>query len=197
MKMIWLQWIALAVVLICSGEILLRGRWRWIIGFLAFQYLGTFILIMAEWNVSMASVMLVAGWMASAILGIAHLNREDDPEIQSTSWSQGRLFRLAAIGIVIVVSFIGGIGLSGWLGLPIPAAWGALLLIGMGLFNLGVSSSPFRIIIGLLTALAGFNVIYAAVESSALVAGLQVVITLGLALSGAYFLILPAGGEIE
>ncbi len=193
--MIWLQWVALAVVLICSGGILLRGRWRWIIGFLAFQSLGTFILIMAEWNVSMASVMLVAGWMACAILGIAHLTSENDPEIQTTSWTQGRLFRLAAIGIVIVVSLIGGIGLSRWLGLPIPAAWGALLLIGMGLFNLGVSSSPFRVIIGLLTALAGFNVIYAAVESSALVAGLQVVITLGLALSGAYFLILPTGDE--
>lgn len=195
--MIWILWASLAVVLICSGGILLRGRWRWIIGYLAFQFLGTFILVMTEWNVSLASVMLVAGWMACAILGIAHLNREDDPETQTTSWNQGRLFRLAAIGIVIVVSFIGSRSLGGWLGLPVPAAWGALLLIGMGLFNLGVSSSPFRVIVGLLTALAGFNVIYAAVESSALVAGLQVVITLGLALSGAYFLILPAGGEIS
>ncbi len=43
-------------------------------------------------------------------------------------------------------------------------------------------------IIGLLTALSGFEILYAAVETSVMVAGLQAIVTLGLALIGAYLL---------
>jgi hypothetical protein len=39
-----------------------------------------------------------------------------------------------------------------------------------------------------LTALAGFEILYAAVESSALVTALLAVVNLGLALAGAYFM---------
>jgi hypothetical protein len=42
--------------------------------------------------------------------------------------------------------------------------------------------------LALLTALAGFEIVYAAVENSTLVAALLNVITLGLAMAGAYFL---------
>ena len=43
-------------------------------------------------------------------------------------------------------------------------------------------------LIGLLTTLSGFELIYAAVENSVLVTGLLAVVTLGLALVGAYLL---------
>jgi len=44
------------------------------------------------------------------------------------------------------------------------------------------------VIVGLLTVLAGFEIMYAAVESSALVTALLAVVNLGLALAGAYFM---------
>jgi hypothetical protein len=194
--MAYLDWLALTLILIASGGILLLRRWRWNIGFLAIQYLGVFWLVQTEWNIALAAVKLVAGWMVCAVLGIAHLNNSKETDPSETFWSQGRLFRLAAIGMVTVVTFTGAIGLRTWLVMAFPAAWGSLLLVGMGLLSLGISTQPFRVIVGLLTALSGFEVIYAAVESSALVTGLLVVINLGLALAGAYFLNLPASEEL-
>ena len=62
------------------------------------------------------------------------------------------------------------------------------MLIGMGLLHLGISAQPLRIILGLLTVLSGFEIIYAALESSLLVAALLAVVELGLSLTGAYIL---------
>jgi len=61
----------------------------------------------------------------------------------------------------------------------------------MGLLQLSLTTNPFRIIIGLLTSLSGFELIYAAIETSTLVTGLLAGVNLGLALVGAYLLIAP------
>jgi hypothetical protein len=61
-------------------------------------------------------------------------------------------------------------------------------LIGVGLLQLGMSVHPLRIILGLLTVLSGFELIYAGVETSILIAGMQALVVLGLALGGAYLL---------
>lgn len=182
-----LNWVAFGLAVVSASGILLRRDWRWNIGFLAAQYLGFFWLVQTSWSFSLAAVKLVTGWMICAVLGIAHINAEEE-KIAETSWPQGQLFRLAVISLILTVTFAGGIGLGDWLGMPIPTAWGGLLLIGMGLLHTGITTQPFRVIVGLLTALSGFEIIYAAVESSALVAGLLAVINLGLALAGAYFL---------
>jgi hypothetical protein len=70
----------------------------------------------------------------------------------------------------------------------LPVALGGLLLIGLGLLQLGITSDSFQVILGLLTVMGGFEVLYAAVESSVLVTALLVVVNLGLAMAGAYFL---------
>jgi xanthosine utilization system XapX-like protein len=77
------------------------------------------------------------------------------------------------------------------LGLNLPIAWGSLLLVGMGLLQLGINAQPFRVILGLLTIMSGFEILYAAVESSTLVAALLSAVNLGLALTGAFFLNMP------
>ena len=78
---------------------------------------------------------------------------------------------------------------------------GGGILIGMGLLHLGLTSSALRVIFGLLTVLAGFEILYAAVETSVLVAGLLAAVSLGLSLVGAYLLVVPSlaatEGEIE
>jgi hypothetical protein len=185
-----LNWIALFIALVTSISLLLQRDWRWGIGLLATQYLSIFWLVQTHWPVSMAAVKLVAGWMACAILGIAQLNKNPAEETEA-SWPQGRLFRLFTAGIILAATFALSLRASGWLGLSLPIAWGSLLLIGMGLLQLGISAHPFRVILGLLTVLAGFEILYAAVESSALVAALLATVNLGLALTGAYFLNMP------
>jgi len=185
-----LNWIALLIALITSVSLLLHRDWRWGIGLLATQYLSIFWLVQTHWPVSMAAAKLVTGWMACAVLGIAQLNTNPAEETEA-SWPQGRLFRLFTAGIILAATFALSLRASSWLGLSLPIAWGSLLLVGMGLLQLGISAQPFRVILGLLTVLAGFEVLYAAVESSTLVAALLSAVNLGLALTGAYFLNMP------
>jgi hypothetical protein len=89
--------------------------------------------------------------------------------------------------MVLVATFAISLRVATWLGLSLPVALGGLLLIGLGLLHLGITSDSFQVILGLLTVLGGFEILYAAVESSALVTALLVVVNLGLAVAGAYF----------
>jgi hypothetical protein len=75
--------------------------------------------------------------------------------------------------------------------ISLPIRWGSFILMSIGLLQLSLTSHPLRVIIGLLTALSGFEIIYAVIETSILVAGLLAVINLGLALVGAYLLLAP------
>jgi hypothetical protein len=75
--------------------------------------------------------------------------------------------------------------------ISIPIRWGSFMLIGIGLLQLSLSSYPLRVIMGLLTILSGFEIIYAAIETSTLVTGLLAGVNIGLALVGAYLLIAP------
>ncbi len=61
-----------------------------------------------------------------------------------------------------------------------------------GLLHLGMSTRPFREVVALLTTLAGFDLLYTGVEQSILVAGVQSLITLGLALVGSYVITAPS-----
>ena len=59
-----------------------------------------------------------------------------------------------------------------------------MLLAGIGLLHLGMTARPQRVVMGLLTVIAGFEVLYSGLERSVLVAGLLGVVNLGLALAG-------------
>jgi len=185
--MVILNWVALLIALTTSVGLLLQRDWRWGIGWLATQYLSIFWLVQTHWPISMAAAKLVTGWMVCTVLVIAQENTNPAEETE-LSWPQGRLFRLFTSGIILAATFALSLRASVWLGLSLPIAWSSLLLIGMGLLQLGISAQPFRVILGLLTILAGFESLYAAVESSILVAALLSSVNLGLALTGAYFL---------
>ena len=182
-----LNWIALILAIATSTGLLLSRDWRWSLGLLAAQYLSVFWLVQTHWPISMAAVKLVTGWMACAVLGIAQINSRREGETETT-WPQGRLFHVFAAGMVLVVTFAISLRGINWLGISLPIAWGGLVLIGLGLLHLGNTSEPFEVVIGLLTVLAGFEILYAAVESSILVTALLAVVNLGLALAGAFFL---------
>jgi len=180
-----LNWTALFVALITSIGLLLQRDWRVGLGLLATQYICIFWLVQTHWPVSMAAGKLVTGWMACAVLGMASLSNNYTEESEA-AWPQGRLFRLFTAGIITAATFGLSVRASNWLGLSLPVAWGSLLLAGMGLLHLGISAQPFRVVLGLLTVLAGFEILYSAVESSTMVAALLSAINLSLALAGAY-----------
>ncbi|MGA2490903.1 MAG: hypothetical protein ABSF99_12110 [Anaerolineales bacterium] len=182
-----LNYFMLVLAMLTATGLLFSRDWRWSLGLLAIQYLGVFWMVQTHWPASMAAAKIVTGWMACAVLGIAQLNTKREGESEGT-WLQGRLFQVFAAGMVFAVTFVLSLRVVTWLGVSLPVAWSGLLLIGLGLLHLGITSDPFQVIIGLLTVLAGFEILYAAVESSALVTALLAAINLGLALAGAYFL---------
>jgi hypothetical protein len=179
------------LITITSIGLLLARDWRWLIIFLAAQYFGMLILTLLHWPLGMASVKVVAGWMSAAILGMTRsgLPRESKTEKQSVL-PRGRMFRLFAAGIVVMVVATATPRVDAVManaGFAVTS--GGLLLVGMGLLHLGVTDHILRVTIGLMTVLAGFEVLYATVESSILVAALLALINLGLALAGSYLLI--------
>jgi hypothetical protein len=182
-----IPWAALIIALISSAGLLLHRDWRLGLGFLAIQYLSVFLLVQTHLPVSMAAAKLVTGWMACTVLGIAQLGPVKI-EALGPSGAQGWFFRLFITGVAVAAAYALSTKAASWLGVDLPVAWGGLLLIGTGLIHLGVTSQPFRVILGLLTVLSGFDIVYASVESSALVAALLAAVTLGLALTGAFFL---------
>ena len=196
-------WIATAVLALTTTGLLISRSWRLSIAMLALQYFATFWLLLAHWPLNMSATVLVTGWMAAAALGMTRVNIKEDPNAD-TSWPQGSLFRIFAAALVLlaisaIISSLtnsrteptGLTGIISWLpNLQLPLAWGALILIGLGLLQLGMTLQPLRVILGLLTTLMGFEVLYTVIESSILVAGFLSIITIGLALTGCYLLIL-------
>jgi hypothetical protein len=186
--MVMLSWFIPLLMVFTATGLLFSRDWRWSLGMLAVQYLGVFWMIQTHSSVSMATVKLVTGWMACAVLGIAKLNTRVEGKTDGI-WLQGRLFHIFSAAMVLAVTFALSLRVVNSLGLNLTDAWGCLLLIGLGLLHLGITSDSFQVIIGLLTVLAGFEVIYTSVETSALVTALLAVVNLGLSLAGAFFLI--------
>jgi hypothetical protein len=191
-------WIAVVLIVITSVGLLLARDWRWSITLLSIQYIAMFILILQHWPLGMATVKVVAGWMAAAVLGMTRSGLSNENLNEEDTWPRGRLFRIFAAGIVVIIvagstpsvdTIMADAGFA--------VTTGSLLLIGMGLLHLGITTDILRVAIGLMTVLSGFEIIYSAVEGSVLVAALLAVITLGLALVGSYLLLAsnPAGIE--
>ena len=193
-----LSWIAVAVIVVTSAGLLLARDWRWSIIFLATQYLGMFMLTLQHWPLGMASVKVVAGWMSAVILGMTRSGLTSQSSDEENIWPRGRLFRLFAAGIVglIVAGATPAVDhIMADAGYAVTA--GGLLLIGMGLLHLGITSYLLRVTMGLMTVSAGFEILYSAVEGSVLVAALLAIINLGLALAGSYLLLAEASVESE
>ncbi len=183
---------AVILVSLTSIYVLMSKDWRYCIGALAVQYIGVFLLVFASWPLEMAVAKMVAGWMAGAILGIAMTSIPDSWRETDKSIKFGPVFRiLAALILALTITSL-VLHSDNWLSMiSIPIRWGSFVLIGFGLLQLSLASHPLRIIIGLLTSLSGFEIIYAAIETSTLVTGLLAGVNLGLALVGAYMLIAP------
>jgi hypothetical protein len=151
---------------------------------LAAQYVGVFIFTAFSWPLAIALVKLVAGWMAVVVLWVTITNTPGSWPAEPQEASS-RIFRILAAGITLLVIIAIGQEIAIWFPQIAPAVIsGTMLLIGLGLLHLGLTTQPLRVIIG-------FEILYAALENSLLVAGLLSALNLGIALTGAYMAILP------
>ncbi len=185
-----LSWIAAGMLLVTSGGLLLRRTWRWQVGLLAAQYLSAAWLVGQHWSLGLAAAKLVAGWMATATLAITFSEQALPHEaLRESPGEENRAFRLFLIGTILVLTASAAPRLeSTFPGMGLPVVTGGILLCGLGLLQISMSSQVTAVILGLMTILTGFEILYAAVESSVLVAALLAAIHLSLALVGAYLL---------
>jgi hypothetical protein len=186
--------VLVAIVLVCLTCLynLISSDWRSSVACLAVQYVGVFLLVNTFWPVEMALAKMLSGWMAGVILWVAMSYVSDLWSESEKSIKFGVIFRILAAFILSLAVTSLALQTQSWLSkISIPILWGSFIMIGMGLLQLSLTSHPLRVIIGLLTSLSGFEIIYAAIETSTLVTGLLAVVTLGLALVGAYLLITP------
>jgi hypothetical protein len=185
------SWIAVGLALITSTAILISRDWRVSLGALAVQYLAAFWLVTRHLPLAMGSVKLIAGWMVIATLGMTRLSLMNlEQQEEDAFFPRGQWFRIALMGIVVLVAAGSAPRIEAAIpGLGLPIIAGSLLLIGGGVAHLGITSDLLRVILGLLTMLAGFEILYAAVESAILVTGLLAAVNLGLGILGSYLLI--------
>ena len=192
--MMWLRdWIDLpAIALGLLGILILTlNRRVLLIMLLAGQYLLAAWLMLATAQFESAGAILLAGLLSVLMLFIsvrfAHLDAQEQRE---TAFPSNILFRIS-VGILGVLASIGAlraqvIQFSALA--PIYVLGGVFTLI-LGLMQLGLTRSPLRIAIGLLSTLTGFTVLYIAVEPSLAVVALLALVHLGISLTCSYVLL--------
>ena len=185
-----LQSLLVALLFISGAGILIVSSRRLMTGLLALQYIGVFLLVSISWPLEIAVVKLVAGWMASAVLFLTYVNLpgsfiKDRIDVNLP----GIFFKgFAALLIGISVYSLGPTALRWFLGATLQQVLGGLLLLGLGLLQLLLIRDSLRIIIGLLTVISGFEILYATLEASVLMTGLLAILNIGFAFLGSYLL---------
>jgi hypothetical protein len=177
------------IVIVITGMVILIFRdWRINAAALGLQYLAGFILVDLSWPIGMAVIKLIVGWMASSALAftcLRQLKRKAEPEPASSLIFRGIIGLLTIIVIFIIAS---DIQQNIFPGVDLVILQAGLTLLGLSLMQLGSSAEPYLTIISLLSFMAGFEMIHAALEISTLLTGLLVVVNLGLALVGVFFI---------
>lgn len=184
-----LSWVPLVLIILSTLTLLISQNWRWSIIAFAVQYVGVFWMISWEWSLGLSAVKLITGWMAGAVLGVS----QPGSALAETGFTRlsGSGFKFVSAALIWVLAFAISPSLQAYFPTSTNYLLGAIILIGMGLLQLGMSHQPLRVILGLFTTLSGFELLYAVVDNSVLVAGLVSGVNLGLALVGAFLLINP------
>jgi hypothetical protein len=191
----WLQdFAAIAVVLaLTTGAltIILNDR-RWMLLALAGMYVALTWMAAIAIPLEIAIVKLVAGMMVCAILALSVVHA--GPEAQGLiggGLPSGMVFRVIAVLLVVATAW--GLSERGWVSLPQSmnraAILGSMVLLSLGLLHLGVSEDPFRVGLGLITALAGFEILYAAIEPSLAMLALLAAVHIGISIIVSYLVV--------
>lgn len=188
----WLNYIAVgALSLLLFGMILADTKKQ-----VAIAFIGVLVIVFAIniqfWTFGFALSKLVAGIMSILILVLS----SGDLNMTLEETRTGRIFRTVILLFGIVVVLFTQQKIVNFLVISVDQSMPALFMLICGLLMLGIFHEPFRIILGLLLFLSGFEIIYGSVEKSLLINGLLAAVMLFIALVGAY-LIMPPSKEKE
>ncbi len=187
-----LRTILAAFLLLTAAINLVRRQWALNIFALGFQYICIFLLILEVRSPLLAGIKLIVGLMVSLML---YLTLSSSGLIESLlvrgRLSSGEVFRGTIALLLALISFLAAPALQQSVfpqssQLLLTASLGLILF---GLFQMGTINEPLYLVIGLLTFLSGFELLYASLEFSRLLEALFTAVNLSLALIGSYFIV--------
>lgn len=135
------------------------------------------------WTFGFALSKLLTALMAMLIM---ILNPSAHEPIEIEPPSTGRIFRATGLGFFLLLISFTTAHTSEFLNLKVDQTLPALSMLICGFLLLATTQDPFRVIVGLMTMLAGFEIIYGSVEQSLLINGLLAAVFLFIAMVGVY-----------
>ena len=167
------------------GLMLTVFDWRMRIAGLASLYFVGFIVILQIWPVALASVKLISGLMGIALLSTSMINSMD--QANGLRFPSEMIFRFLMAALIWIVVAAIAPSINEWIPIPYTNLYIGVSLMGSGLLFMSLTEDFFEIILGLLTILTGFDIIYSSLEGSALVTGIYAFIIILICLLGGYF----------
>jgi len=176
---LWAAMPAVAGIGVALGLLLILQRWQVHALGMALLYFFVAVLHTRVIRPEVAVVKLLIGMMIAAALYLTGRYMTTREGEQAEEQPVGRRFVLAADTPFRILLFVAAVVLAvaGSARYPLPRVSApvglACYLLGVGgLFLMGLSEEPFRAGLGLLTFLAGFDLLFGALEPSLAVAGL-------------------------
>ncbi len=193
-------------LLIAAALLVILVNWRLLIVALALQYILVGLMLTRVVPIELAAVKALVGVMICPVLYITarrvHWGRaeeEADEDTAAAERPQQRWWQILSAGwpvrvIVAVLAVAISVGLASRSPLPIvndlslsrDLTTGAFSVMLLGLINAALAENPLKVGIGLLSILAGFELLYTTVEPTLTIVGLLGLTNLFLALAIAY-----------
>ncbi len=183
------HWINILPILVLSAAcfyVLRNDSLKKILPGYAAIYLSAFSIIVQFWSFTFALIKLISGLMALIILGISIYKHIDSPPLIKKA---AIIFKLVAMGLVVIIILFIVEGISGYLSIPLEITLSSLLVIGLGLIQLGVSHEAHKILLAIIILFFGFELAFSTNETSLLVNGLLAFVSLLVALMGGYMIV--------
>jgi hypothetical protein len=183
------HWINILPILILTAAcifIFITNDWRRILIAYLVIYISAFVIIAQYWSFTFSLVKLITGLMSLVVIGIS-INRYYT--VHEKKVNSELVFRLIALCLIFILVAFMVYSISNYLSIALEIVLAALLLIGFGIFQLGITHEPYKIFLAILVLFFGFELIFSANESSLLVNGLLAVVTMLIALMGSYMII--------
>lgn len=148
-------------------------------------------LLMLDLPLPIAAVKLLAGTMVCLILLLSQIRTRWASRYSALyAIPSGWIFRLAATLLVLTAAWgIWRRGLALFPGVDPTLQLGSALLLGIGLVNAGISDDAYRVGVGLLTLLSGFETGYSGLEPSLALGALLAGVHIGIALVVSYLMV--------
>ncbi|HCS40638.1 MAG TPA: hypothetical protein DIW44_13775 [Anaerolineaceae bacterium] len=183
------HWINILPILILTAAciyIFITNDWRRILIAYALIYICAFAIIAQSWSFTFSLVKLLTGLMSLVVMGISINRYYAIPEKKVKS---ELVFRLIALCLIFILVVFMVYRISIYLSIALEIVLSALLLLGFGIFQLGITHEPYKIFLAILVLFFGFELIFSANETSLLVNGLLAVVTMLIALMGSFMII--------